>query len=108
MKEYFCNVVRDSYGIGLKIYLGYQEGKDIYVLINNEAVKVEPLEQLHEATISVSSVVLAQEDGLLRSLVDGLIAHGIKPSKPIKNTQELDAIKYHLEDMRKIVFEEKG
>jgi len=104
MREHFAYVSRTRYGLNLEIYIGYMEGKQAYLLQNNEMVEWDGLE-VKEPTIKLRMNYREQEP-VLRSLVDGLIEHGIKPTKKLPDNNELTAIKYHLEDMRKIVFED--
>lgn len=40
-------------------------------------------------------------------LMDELWQAGVKPSQSIGSTGQVEAIKYHLEDMRKLVFKER-
>lgn len=106
MKEYFCRVNQDIYGMKLVIFLGMKDGEDTYILRNNEMEKIEGFDP-QEPTLKFSEILLDDEPGFLRALVDGLIAYGVKPTRPIEDATQLKAVKYHLEDMRKIVFEEK-
>jgi len=43
-------------------------------------------------------------EGSLQKIIDALIDFGVVPTKYKETTKEVSAIKYHLEDMRKIVF----
>ena len=106
MREYFASVNNNAFGI-IRIFIGYRDGKDVYLLRNNVFEKID-LVSIEEATIEISPIINAEEPGLLRALLDGLLAVGIKPSVPIENTSELKAVKYHLEDMRKLVFNVKA
>lgn len=40
-------------------------------------------------------------------LMDELWQAGVKPSQSVGSTGQVEAIKYHLEDMRKLVFKER-
>lgn len=42
-----------------------------------------------------------------QSLLDALLAAGVKPSMPADESKQVAALKYHLEDMRKLVFVER-
>jgi len=105
MREYFSHVTRGNNDLRLKIVIGYFEGKDVYILRNNQMVKVDPLEE-QEATLEFTYPLMTSEPGLLQSLVDGLINFGVKPTEPLPDNNEMKSVKYHLEDMRKLVFEE--
>lgn len=48
------------------------------------------------------------EDDFLQSLVDQAWDIGIRPRYAKETTPEINAIKYHLEDMRSLVFKGKG
>lgn len=104
MKEYFAHVSRTPHGLSLNIFIGYMDNKDCYILRNNKMVKVDPLEP-EEPTIKMN-VPFGEQKRLLGSIVDGLIEYGIKPSEKLPDSSELTAVKFHLEDMRKIVFED--
>lgn len=62
--------------------------------IQDNGLICEPLLQLSEAE--------AQQ------LADQLYAAGIRPSEAAGSAGQLDAVKYHLEDLRKLVFKSKG
>jgi len=42
-----------------------------------------------------------------KRLMDDLWNAGVRPSNDVASTGQLESIKYHLEDMRKLVFEKK-
>lgn len=107
MKEYFCEVYRDPIRLKLSIIVGFIENQTIYILNGNEFKKYEEGLEIAEPTLQFNQILIAKEPELLRVLVDGLIKYGITPSKPITNQEELTAVKYHLEDMRRIIFNPK-
>uniref|UniRef100_A0A6M3IR13 Uncharacterized protein n=1 Tax=viral metagenome TaxID=1070528 RepID=A0A6M3IR13_9ZZZZ len=43
----------------------------------------------------------------LQGLVNGLVENGYKPDEIKAHDKEVEAMKYHLEDMRKLVFKNK-
>lgn len=53
--------------------------------------------------VSPSPIIkLSQEEA--QELMNKLYALGIEPSKAMGSAGQLDSVKYHLEDMRKLVF----
>ncbi len=44
----------------------------------------------------------------LQELSNALVRAGFKPDELAASNKQVDAIKYHLEDMRSLVFKEKG
>jgi len=44
----------------------------------------------------------------LQSLVNALVSIGYKPDEVKASDKQVEAIKYHLEDMRRLVFKEEG
>lgn len=77
-----------------KIDIRIKEGK--YYVLGMEWSEVEPGRE-YEPSLSLE-VEEAQQ------LMDQLYACGITPSKERGSAGQLDAVKYHLEDMRKLVF----
>lgn len=105
MREHFVKVYTPINQLGTEIVIGYYEDKKIYILHNEQFNKYNEGERI-EPTLRLSYPFM-QDANILTELVDSLIEQGAKPTKPIKNNEELEAIKYHLEDMRKIVFKLK-
>ena len=104
MNEWFCNVRRSDWGGSVRIYLGFKKDDKMYMIRNNTAEEFNPLEAQQTPTLEFTEE--CQEDSsILTHLIDGLIKCGIKPTVKLPDTTELTAVKYHLEDMRKIVFE---
>jgi len=60
--------------------------------------------QTYEPSIKISRV-LGKETNFLQALSDALSKCGYEPKSVEENKGELKATKYHLEDMRKVVFE---
>lgn len=103
MKEWFCNVRRNEWGGSIRIYLGFKENDKFYMVRNNKAEEFQPMEVQTQATLEFSDEV-QQDTNILTHLVDGLIEAGVNPTVEVPNTNEMTAIKYHLEDMRKLIF----
>lgn len=62
-----------------------------------EGASAEPFFILHEHS----------DSGMLQAMMDGLWDSGLRPSNHRDFTQELQATKTHLEDMRQLVFKDK-
>lgn len=65
------------------------------------ATKIE-FEQLEPGVVREPFMHLQPEEA--QELMDQLYSCGIRPSKERGSAGQLDAVKYHLEDMRKLVF----
>jgi len=104
MKEYFIRIDNSYERLGLEIRIGYydKQARKGYVFVGREIKEVDEFEQF-PVSLYIPIPYPGGEE-IARGLLDGLIKQGIQPTQPIKNTQELEAVKYHLEDMRKIVF----
>jgi len=66
-------------------------------------------EEVSDADVSLGSTFFFggnKGDQFLQGLVNALVASGIKPNDFKASDKEVAAIKYHLEDMRKLVFRE--
>lgn len=107
MKEFHCTVNRDYATLKICIYIWAVDGRQSYLLKGNELIEVNALEP-QEPTLSFTYPFIKEKPEFLVALVDGLIEFGIKPSVEIPDNNELKSVKYHLEDMRKIVFEKSS
>jgi hypothetical protein len=86
-------------------YIGYQNERKTYILNGGEYKEVLENYQWNPTFyIPITSLI---NDGIGQAMLDCLIAKKIIPTIPIKNKDQLEAIKYHLEDMRKLVFNKK-
>lgn len=90
---------------GTRIWVVDERQDGIYAFSRSDLKlkKVEPCEELEP------TFVFNRRDGddFLRELSNALVKAGYKPDELKANNQQVVAIKYHLEDMRKLVFEEK-
>ena len=102
MREYFVRVYDAHDYLELHIKIGYFEGGNCYQLFGTEYKEVDRY-AMTEPTLRVHLPDMS-DDNIGQKLVDGLIKCGIQPTLPIKNEPVLESIKYHLEDMRKLVF----
>ena len=55
---------------------------------------------------SESKLFLSDEDA--QKLIDALWNSGVRPSNIVQERSSLESTKYHLEDMRRLVFDEKA
>ena len=104
MREYFVRVNNEVYNLNLSLIIGFKEDKKLYILHGETFEEYKNNERIIP-TLSIP-YVFDKENNIINQIVDNLIENGAKPTKPIKNNEELEAIKYHLEDMRKLVFKE--
>lgn len=102
MRQFFVKVDRELPLDGVRLIIGYREDKKYYIL-HGEDFEEYKLEDRIVPTLFIP-YIFNEDHHILTQIVDGLIEQGAKPSKPIKNNEELEAIKYHLEDMRKLIF----
>lgn len=99
------SIYREPMG-GLSILL-FEENKmsgKTYVV---KPVKIEFVE-IDESSAIDPTIKLSMNNShnFLQSLADAIDEYGIRPSKKPPLENELSAVKYHLEDMRKLVFKE--
>ena len=62
---------------------------------------------LELGVIAQPCFIFGDDDELLRALAQGLAEAGYLPDVVMDKNKELDATKYHLEDMRSLVFRDK-
>jgi hypothetical protein len=86
----------------IAFYIGYTDTSKTYILTEGEFKEVE--ENYQWSPTFYLDVIAFKKDGIGQTMLDALLAKGIKPTKPIENKEQLKEIKYHLEDMRKLVF----
>ena len=103
----------------MKIYItpnNWQDTFEIYIVEehNGKRYIAEPMElkfkehtegEVTKPSISISRV-FGKETNFLQSLSDALANAGYEPKSVEENKGELKATKFHLEDMRKLVFKE--
>jgi hypothetical protein len=58
-------------------------------------------------SVSRSDPVLSLDPDGAQKLMDALYNAGIRPSKEFGQSSQMDSMKYHLEDMRRLVFKDK-
>lgn len=105
--------------MGIEVYIEqslYRHGVEIFIVNRNpmtdevdavakhvelEFDKYEPGQKTERATLEIYG---RQAKGLLEALSKELNRKGIKPESDSKLEGKLEATKYHLEDMRKLIF----
>jgi hypothetical protein len=106
MKEGWNVFLRyDEVFLGLNLYLIYQGAdgrKKIVKPVDLTITENLPVGKVAEPTIRFHGNDAIQ---FLQELADGLVTAGFKPDELKASDRELQATKYHLEDMRTLVFE---
>lgn len=103
MREHFCRVYQDFSKLKISILIGYREDRKVFILNGNKYSEFKE-HSVYLPTLEFDMYSELHSNQMLVALVDGLIDVGIKPTKKVINTNEMTAVKYHLEDLRKIVF----
>lgn len=106
-KNRFRVLTRENIFGGLDIYLL----EDVYPRVANaQVVKGGHLEwkMVEEGSIFAELTPLlslghGMSNGIIKAIVDSVMAYGIRPDAQAKNEGELQATKYHLEDIRHIL-----
>ena len=88
---------RSLFRDGIKLHMADMSGPRAGVATNITFVQVEPGRILEDPLLQLS-----HEDA--QSLMDELYHVGIRPSQAAGSAGQLDAVKYHLEDLRTLVF----
>ena len=93
-------IQRDWSGIFLNITF-YEKVGDKYHVITKDGIKIFGIEEHGEPTLKIES---RRARELFLSMKEQLENHGIQTNQESKNAGLLEATKYHLEDLRKLVF----
>lgn len=94
-------IQKSPWSDSIALHFAERVGTKFSVMINATFRDQVPGELMPEAPIRMS-LVEAQE------LVDQLYAAGVRPTAANGTVGQLDATKYHLEDMRTLVFKSGG
>lgn len=92
-----------SFGFDLRI-INIDREMGVYQYIEPFSVRHIDKNELHSVSIPV--VAHFEREDLVQ-LMDELWEMGIRPSNGECSVGEIGALKYHLEDMRKLIFKEK-
>ncbi len=91
---------------GLKIWFVKQNPDQSWVIVNPMDLSMtheyEPATQFPEPTLRMTNVEGKQ---FLQGLAEALVQAGFRPDELKAHNKEMEATKYHLEDMRKLVNE---
>ena len=108
MKEGWNVIVRyDEFFKGVNVWFVHRQGnKETVVLPINleQRTEIEPAVTLPEPTLQFHGNDARQ---FLQGLAEGLVDAGFKPDEIKVADEKVKAINYHLEDMRRLVFEDK-
>ena len=92
---------RSLFQPGISLHMAALGDKHLSVATNITFQKIE-----EGAAYENPMVVLGIEDA--QQLMDELYHVGVRPSQAAGSAGQLDAVKYHLEDMRSLVFQKGG
>ena len=97
---------RSNFSNELLIYLGEEEGGKLYLWQFGRPARVEVgPNKVIEPSISIDGLIAGE---FLEKFAEALGQMGIKTDNDHKIQGLLEATKYHLEDMRGLVFKKKG
>jgi len=108
MKEGWNVIVRyDKSFAGVNVWLVHKQGSKETVVLPVDltmTTSLEPAVMPPEPTLRFNGNDAGQ---FLQGLADGLVEAGFKPDELKVADEKVEAIKYHLEDMRMLVFKNK-
>ena len=102
-RKYIIKVRHNPMTEGLGIYFGMEDSQGFKVA---KPVKLE-YEKIDEGALDVKPTLIIPSylgSDFLKTLLSAIENQGIKPESTSKTEGLLEATKYHLEDMRNIVF----
>jgi len=97
-ETWHINAQREIWSDAIAIRFGIKSESGFAVAMPAMMVTIEPGE--------MTQPMLKLPLEAAQRLMDELWQAGVKPSQSIGSTGQVEAIKYHLEDMRKLVFNE--
>lgn len=100
-----ARVKREDYYDGYSLMLW---GEDVNVIYRVKPLEFEiwnDHEAVPEPTLFVSKKDIRMGNNVLQELMNELWREGLRPADDVGSVGELKSTKYHLEDMRKLVFE---
>lgn len=97
-ETWHINAQREIWSDAIAIRFGIKSESGFAVAMPAMMVNIEPGE--------MTQPMLKLPLEAAQRLMDELWQAGVKPSQSIGSTGQVEAIKYHLEDMRKLVFNE--
>jgi len=96
------HVERRDYGNEIAIFMADLDDRKPDKMAQAQPIVFEEVER-----ISGMSPCIVQPPEFAHRMIDALWDAGFRPSKQIEEASQVVAIKYHLEDMRKLVFKGK-
>lgn len=106
MKKKFEVFIEGRHYGGTEIYISEIVGDQVTARMLPAVLK--PVTEADRDTAWEPSIILPYRDkSFLQSLVDQAWDLGIRPRYARETTFEVNAIKYHLEDMRNLIFKNK-
>jgi hypothetical protein len=100
MRQYKFGVQRDIWSDNITVRIGYKSENNIFYV-----AKPITMEAVEAGTFMEPCFSLMMEEAQL--LMDNMWDAGVRPSQSVGTAGQLDATKYHLEDMRKLVFKDR-
>ena len=89
--------------MGTQLILLKKIGDKQYLLVEDEWKELSGYAADFKPTIFMRD---CEEKEVLQAMLDELISKGYRPSQIKLNDKELQATQYHLEDMRKLIFQD--
>lgn len=100
MEEWKVSAQREIWSDAVSIRLGIKQDDGRFAVAEPLTMRVIELGALVKPCVDLPFSAAQQ-------LMDELWQAGCRPSQSIGSTGQVEAIKYHLEDMRKLVFKER-
>jgi hypothetical protein len=100
MRQYKFGVQRELWSDNITIRIGYPSENGVFYCAKPITMEATDIGALIEPCLS-----LRMEEAQL--LMDNMWDAGVRPSQSVGTAGQLDATKYHLEDMRRLVFKDR-
>jgi hypothetical protein len=100
MKQYKFGVQRDIWSDSITLRIGYPSENGMFY-----HAKPIQMEAIETGMLTEPCLSLMLEEAQL--LMDNMWDAGVRPSQSVGTAGQLDATKYHLEDMRRLVFKDR-
>jgi hypothetical protein len=100
MKQYKFGVQRDIWSDNVIVRIGYPSENGMFYV-------ARPIEMEQIELGSLTSPCLSMSIEEAQHFMDEMWNAGVRPSQSIGTAGQIDAVKYHLEDMRRLVFKDR-
>lgn len=90
----------------LQILITTHRGDNLCILQHDGTYQEIPRNEYRDVSPTLE-LPWRESESILQGLLDAIINKGYRPTVPIVRESEMNAVKYHLEDMRKLVFEKE-